>query len=237
MLLHSFGGSSSSLADVAHTARAAASASRASRSRAKTRCNRPRCSKTATCAASRLNRPFVTSWPYLARGPGVRAVRAVESAARTAFRIAATVRRARRVLSWTAGCPLRARVGGARDQTGAGAFFCYGGFHRALQASALECREAVIEWAAFAYQAVSEAARVRSTALNGAPRPLWMLVLGLGNRRKCRSSRSPVSRRPRRTRCLGFWCSLPYKKRVSLALQAEAQSWLSSMGGACPRRS
>ena len=88
-------------------------------------------------------------------------MRAVESAARTALRIAATVRRARRVLSWTAGCRLARARRGARDQTGAGAFFCYGGFHRALQASALECREAVIEWAAFAYQAVSEAARVR----------------------------------------------------------------------------
>ena len=73
-----------------------------------------------------------------------------------------------RVLSWTAGCRSRARVGGARDQTGAGAFFCYGGFHRALQASALECREAVIEWAAFAYQAVSEPARVRSTPRSNA---------------------------------------------------------------------
>ena len=127
-------------------------------------------------------------------------------------------------MSWTAGRRSRARVGGARDQTGAGAFFCYGGFHRALQASALECREAVIEWAAFAYQAVSEAARVRSTALYGAPRPLWMLVLGPKKRRKRRLPRSPVSRRPRRTRSSGFCCSLPFTKRVSLSFAAEAQS-------------
>ena len=43
--------------------RAAASASLASRSRARTRCNLPKCSSTATWAASRRNRPFVTSWP------------------------------------------------------------------------------------------------------------------------------------------------------------------------------
>ena len=86
-MMHSFSGVASSLLVVAQTALAAASASRASRSLAKTRCKRPRCSNTATCAASRLNLPFVTSWPYLAKGPGVLAVLAVESAALTAFRI------------------------------------------------------------------------------------------------------------------------------------------------------